>query len=106
MRAVRLFCLGIALLMVASCAFEDEEAILLDNAANKQVIDGITPEMRETAAHEVAMQAKAGRAPLLPLLYWSRFTYTPVMDGSCMLIVTEKNMSLEITQTFRFNLCD
>jgi len=105
MQPVRLFCLALCLL-IAGCAFEYQEAVSIDESAEMQAKDGITDLMRETAAREVAIQVKNRTAPMLPLLYWSRYTYAPEMDGICRVTVTEKNLSMKITNTFRFDLCE
>ncbi len=105
MQPFRLFCLALVL-TISGCAFENQEAVSIDESAGMQTKDGITYVMRETAAREIAMQMKNGRAPMLPLLYWNRYTYTPQKDGACGVVVTEKNISREITKTFMFDLCE
>lgn len=71
-----------------------ETAALVENKNN-----------REKYAREVAMQAKERRLPLMPLLYESKYAYSPKYDGGCTVLVTEKNVQLKIIGSYNVNVC-
>ncbi|GAM08116.1 hypothetical protein OR1_00387 [Geobacter sp. OR-1] len=60
---------------------------------------------REQYAREVAIQAKEKRLPLMPLLYEGKYAYSPRYDGSCTVVVTEKNAKYKVTGTFTIDVC-
>ena len=86
--------------------FREEEII---EQTSPEYLQGADPSdnrpIREQYAREVAMQAKNRTLPLMPVMYESKYAYSPQYDGSCKVVVTEKNAKYKVTGTFIINVC-
>ncbi|SNB46067.1 hypothetical protein [Geobacter sp. DSM 9736] len=68
----------------------------------------ITPvdKTREGFAREVAHQARDGRQPDIPLLYESKYSYSPRYDGFCSVTVQEYDIQRNPVATYTFDVCE
>lgn len=62
-------------------------------------------EKRRQAAREVAYQAKNRTLPMMPLLWWGKYTYTPEISDGCRITIVEKNTYREETGSFEIDVC-
>lgn len=62
-------------------------------------------ERRRQAAREVAIQARDRKLPLLPVLWWGKYVYTPSSPDGCDYTVVEHDSNREETGSFEVNLC-
>jgi hypothetical protein len=68
-------------------------------------VSGANKTSREAYAREVAMQARDGSVPIMPVMYEGKYAYSPRYDGGCDVVVTEKNSNFEITGVFKIDVC-
>lgn len=61
---------------------------------------------RQEAAREVALQAKNKTLPMIPVLWWGKYTYSPDFVGGCEVTVIEKDISREETGSFTVDVCE
>jgi hypothetical protein len=62
-------------------------------------------EKRRQAAQEVAYQAKNRTLPLIPVLWWGKYTYSPDIVGGCEVTVVERDTAREETGSFTIDVC-
>jgi len=105
MSRIGLLLLPALLFAFYGCAFE--------NGALPDMGSEIMPETdyaadrvaREEAAREVAFKAKSGMLPLMPELYWGKYTYYPSPGSGCYMTVIEKDLNREEVGSYEINIC-
>lgn len=63
-------------------------------------------EKRRQAAREVAYQGKNKTLPMMPVLWWGKYTYTPDFVGGCEVTVIERGTTREETGSFTIDVCE
>jgi hypothetical protein len=86
--------------------FEDKEIFYV----SKPVLVDVSREdsqksEREEAAKEVAIQAKNGTLSSRPNIYLKKYLYTAKYEGSCTIIVNEKNIERVPTGSYIIDVC-
>ncbi|MSM40634.1 MAG: hypothetical protein GJT30_13550 [Geobacter sp.] len=105
MSRIRLLSLLVLLLPLSACSFENETGI--DQDIDLMQTDRYAADLakREAAAREVAFQSRNGTLPLMPLLYWGKYTYYPSAGIGCIVTVTEKDLNREEIGTYDIDVC-
>lgn len=68
-------------------------------------VSGANRQAREQYAREIALQARDGVAPVLPVMYEGKYAYSPKYDGGCIVTVTEKNSSFKVIGNYTVDVC-
>jgi len=97
--------LALLLLSLSACSFENETGIDQDSDLLGTKMPAEELAKREAAAREVAFQSRNGTLPLLPLLYWGKYTYYPGAGIGCIVTVIEKDLNREEIGTYEIDVC-